>query len=96
MCTLCMVVQDCVVTRIDEGLGLVLEMPTEPAVTAGFVHISNAGDTKIDKLQQVCCAVFACPLPSHLPCLKCISDQTRSDASPSARDQSMVVPTGGR
>ena len=55
MCALCMVVQDCLVTRIDEGLGLVLELPTEPAVSAGFVHISNAGDSKIDKLQQVRC-----------------------------------------
>ena len=47
------VVQDLVVTRIDEGIGLVLEVPSEPAATPGFVHISNAGDTKVDKLQQV-------------------------------------------
>lgn len=46
-------------TRIDEGLGLVLELPTEPAPTPGFVHISNAGDKKVDKLQQVCCKVSA-------------------------------------
>ena len=45
--------QDMVVKRIDEGLGLILEVPSEPAVTPGFVHISNVGDTKVDKLQQV-------------------------------------------
>ena len=42
-----------VVRRIDEGLGLLLEVPSEPAPTPGFVHISNAGEAKIDKLQQV-------------------------------------------
>lgn len=47
------VMQDLVVTRIDEGIGLVLEVPSEPAATPGFVHISNAGDSKVDKLQQV-------------------------------------------
>ena len=41
------------VRRIDEGLGLLLEVPSEPAPTPGFVHISNAGEAKIDKLQQV-------------------------------------------
>lgn len=45
--------QDIVVKRIDEGLGLVLEVPSEPTVSPGFVHISNIADTKIDKLQQV-------------------------------------------
>ena len=39
--------------RIDEGLGLVLEVPSEPTASPGFVHISNIADTKIDKLQQV-------------------------------------------
>jgi len=47
------IMQDLVVKRIDEGLGLILEVPSEPAVTPGFVHISNVGDTKVDKLQQV-------------------------------------------
>ncbi len=46
-------VQDLVVKRIDEGLGLILEVPSEPAATPGFVHISNVRDTKVDKLQQV-------------------------------------------
>ncbi|KAL0048743.1 hypothetical protein WJX82_009925 [Trebouxia sp. C0006] len=46
------VFEDLVVKRIDEGLGLILEVPSEPAVTPGFVHISNVGDTKVDKLQQ--------------------------------------------
>lgn len=45
--------QDIVVKRIDEGLGLVLEVPSEPTVSPGFVHISNIADTKVDKLQQV-------------------------------------------
>lgn len=45
--------QDIVVKRIDEGLGLVLEVPSEPTVSPGFVHISNIADSKIDKLQQV-------------------------------------------
>lgn len=81
-----MVVQDCLVTRIDEELGLVLELPTEPAVSAGFVHISNAGDSKIDKLQQVRCAISARLLPSHLARLKCISVENRFDTSPVARD----------
>ena len=48
-----MSVQDVVVKRIDEGLGLVLEVPSEPAVSPGFVHISNVADAKTDKLQQV-------------------------------------------
>ena len=45
--------QDIVVKRIDEGLGLVLQVPSEPTVSPGFVHISNIADTKVDKLQQV-------------------------------------------
>ena len=45
--------QDIVVKRIDEGLGLVLEVPSEPTASPGFVHISNTADTKVDKLQQV-------------------------------------------
>lgn len=56
-----LLLQGNVVTRIDEGLGLVLELPTEPALTPGFVHISNAGDNKIDKLQQVCLHPLAFP-----------------------------------
>lgn len=51
--------QDLVVKRIDEGLGLILEVPSEPAVTPGFVHISNVGDTKVDKLQQVGLGLYA-------------------------------------
>ena len=45
--------QDIVVMRIDEGLGLVLEVPTEPAVSPGFVHISNVADSKTEQLQKV-------------------------------------------
>ena len=45
--------QDIVVKRVDEGLGLALEVPSEPAVSPGFVHISNVADAKTDKLQQV-------------------------------------------
>lgn len=56
--------QDLVVKRIDEGLGLILEVPLEPAVTPGFVHISNVGDTKIDKLQQVGLELCADLLPT--------------------------------
>ena len=56
--------QDLVVKRIDEGLGLILEVPSEPAVTPGFVHISNVGDTKVDKLQQVHLGLYADLLPS--------------------------------
>ena len=41
------------VKRIDEGLGLVLEVPSEPTTSPGFVHISNTADTTVDKLQQV-------------------------------------------
>lgn len=46
-------VQDAVVKRIDEGLGLILEVPSEPTASLGFVHISNVADTKLDKLQRV-------------------------------------------
>lgn len=52
--SICILVQDAVVKRVDEGLGLVLEVPTEPTPSPGFVHISNVADAKIDKLQQVC------------------------------------------
>ena len=45
--------QDLVIRRIDEGLGLILEVPSEPATTPGFVHISNVKDAKVDKLQRV-------------------------------------------
>ncbi len=61
-CTLIM--QDLVVKRIDEGLGLILEVPSEPAVTPGFVHISNVGDTKVNKLQQVGLRLCADLLPT--------------------------------
>lgn len=53
-------VQDLVVKRIDEGLGLLLEVPSEPAPTPGFVHISNAGEAKVEKLQQVQRSLAGC------------------------------------
>lgn len=33
-----------VVARVDQGLGLLLRLPTEPEPCAGFVHVSNLAD----------------------------------------------------
>ena len=58
------------VKRIDEGLGLVLELPSEPTVSPGFMHISNIADTKIDKLQQVRQSGHLIPAPLSAGCCR--------------------------
>ncbi|KAK9823324.1 hypothetical protein WJX72_001906 [[Myrmecia] bisecta] len=46
------VFQEAVVRRVDGGLGLLLELPTIPAPSPGFVHISNVSDAKVEKLDK--------------------------------------------
>ena len=44
------------VRRVDEGLGLLLELPPHggaPALTPGFAHISNLSEDKVEELGKV-------------------------------------------
>lgn len=42
------------VRRVDPSLGLLLELPSEKGAepTAGYVHVSNVSDDKIEKLEK--------------------------------------------
>lgn len=41
------------VRRIDDGLGVMLDLPTAPTPLPGFAHISNIRDEKVVKLNKV-------------------------------------------
>ncbi|CAM6099604.1 unnamed protein product [Calypogeia fissa] len=44
--------ENAIVRRVDPTLGLLLELPSKPTPTAGYVHISNASDEHIEKLEK--------------------------------------------
>ncbi|KAL2653093.1 hypothetical protein R1flu_021221 [Riccia fluitans] len=41
-----------IVRRVDPTLGLLIELPSKPSPSAAYVHISNASDGHIDKLEK--------------------------------------------
>ncbi|KAL3684900.1 hypothetical protein R1sor_002922 [Riccia sorocarpa] len=43
---------DAVVRRVDQTLGLLIELPSKPSPSAAYVHISNVSDGHIDKLEK--------------------------------------------
>jgi rRNA biogenesis protein RRP5 len=44
--------EDAVVRRVDPVIGLTLELPTSPKPSAGFAHISNVSDDRVEKLEK--------------------------------------------
>ena len=55
-----MLVQDVEIKRVLPALGLIVELPTEPSPTPGFVHISNVSDAKVEKLGKVSLLLMVC------------------------------------
>eukprot|EP00850_Spirogloea_muscicola_P009207 SM000051S17567 [mRNA] locus=s51:399348:414396:+ [translate_table: standard] len=46
------VFEKAVIRRIDPVVGMLLELPKEPKAGAGYVHISNAAEERVDKLEK--------------------------------------------
>lgn len=44
--------EDAAVRRVDAVIGLTLELPTSPKPSAGFAHISNVSDDRVEKLEK--------------------------------------------
>eukprot|EP00850_Spirogloea_muscicola_P013563 SM000092S24531 [mRNA] locus=s92:547777:562774:- [translate_table: standard] len=46
------VFEKAVIRRIDPVVGMLLELPKDPKAGAGYVHISNAAEERVDKLEK--------------------------------------------